>query len=393
MIALMALLQYLMKLHQCVRVDETEPGEVEEVVGRVFLKQLVGKQQMDEVARLSSLSRTLLLEDIRSYCRFDVGLHEAMMSLGVGKLKDEVICTLARQLTEVAAMAYVLRFATLLSLYVGVLSLPAQRRSSRLWQWDQHGAHGRHGTFGRRKLGPFGRTRHGLLRRTTHGVVGRRKHRPFRMRKHWPFQRRRKVVSAMFRKFKKNLSQVFGFSLLLEKKLCAIDLYRMIDMSLSKPVAEACKLGNLQYTSVVYLHSAADRDDSKWCFKKVQVSSAKLSDANGISTLIAKSFRGPELAEGLKVVCRMPLSGKFKPGNSDSVELSFPGVDIAAEDDVALLLRHVRGVQAMDDEVMHSGEGDLTDLCRAKKITILQWVLMIHSTQQFFGGAAVVTTS
>ncbi|GKD69614.1 hypothetical protein Tco_1323704 [Tanacetum coccineum] len=68
---------------------------------------------------------------------FDVRLHEAMMSLGVGKLKDEVICTLACQLTKVAAMAYVLRFATLLSLYVGVLSLPAQRRSSRLWQWDQ----------------------------------------------------------------------------------------------------------------------------------------------------------------------------------------------------------------------------------------------------------------
>ncbi|GJV54365.1 hypothetical protein Tco_1450106 [Tanacetum coccineum] len=131
-----------------------------------------------------------------------------------------------------------------------------------------------------------------------------------------------------------------------------------------------------------------------------------------------------------------------------------------------------RGVQAMDDEVMHSGEGDLTDLCRhkgtriivadvvycrrmnlkfksfafahfqvtisssstkpivpgqncaavkfkncgvityprsiephqilmlyyvcglgSKKITILQWVLMIHSTQQVFGGAAAVTTS
>ncbi|GJY94373.1 hypothetical protein Tco_0510734 [Tanacetum coccineum] len=73
-----------------------------------------------------------------SYCRFDVGLHEAIMSLGVGKFKDDVICTWARQLTEVAAMADVLRFATLLSLiYVGVLSLPAQRRSSRLWQWDQ----------------------------------------------------------------------------------------------------------------------------------------------------------------------------------------------------------------------------------------------------------------
>ncbi|GJW85471.1 hypothetical protein Tco_0158616, partial [Tanacetum coccineum] len=56
-------------------------------------------------------------------------------------------------------------------------------------------------------------------------------------------------------------------------------------------------------------------------------------------------------------------TGRFKPGNSDSVELSFAGVDIAAEDAVALLLRHFRGVQAMHDEVMHSGEGDLTDLC------------------------------
>ncbi|GJZ46454.1 hypothetical protein Tco_0594050 [Tanacetum coccineum] len=61
-----------------------------------------------------------------------------MMSLGVGKLKDEVVCTLALRLTEVAAMVIVLCFATLLSLiFVGVLSLPAQRRSSRLWQWDQ----------------------------------------------------------------------------------------------------------------------------------------------------------------------------------------------------------------------------------------------------------------
>ncbi|GJT52305.1 hypothetical protein Tco_0978462 [Tanacetum coccineum] len=172
--------------------------------------------------------------------------------------------------------------------------------------------------------------------------------------------------------------------------------------------------GNLQYTSVVYLHSAADRDDSRWCFKKVQVSSAKLSDANGISTLIAKSFRGPELDEGLKVLSSMGQkednlenklarhytknwfttstkqestskdvvtsateskpatvytltkpqwlgavdkketkkpqevpkveeeadefrkqfgeTGRFKPGNSDSVELSFAGVDIVQKD-------------------------------------------------------------
>ncbi|GJU37638.1 hypothetical protein Tco_1185992 [Tanacetum coccineum] len=89
------------------------------------------------MSSLLSLPLSIACDDGCSYCRFDVGLHEAMMSLGVGKLKDEVICTLARQLTEVAAMAYVLRFATLLSLYVGVLSLPAQRRSSRLWKWDQ----------------------------------------------------------------------------------------------------------------------------------------------------------------------------------------------------------------------------------------------------------------
>ncbi|GJZ04013.1 hypothetical protein Tco_0537288 [Tanacetum coccineum] len=167
-------------------------------------------------------------------------------------------------------MADVLRFATLLSLYVGVLSLLAQRRSSRLWQWDQHGEAWETRDFGGRKLAAFGGQGHGLLRRTS--------------------------------------------------------------MVLSGGEASAC---NLQYTSVVYLHSAADRDDSKWCFKKVQVSSAKLSDANGISNMIAKIFSRAEVTEGLKVCRAMSLS-------------------------------------------------------RAKKITILQWVLMIHSTQQFFGGAAVM---
>ncbi|GKF09041.1 hypothetical protein Tco_0043265 [Tanacetum coccineum] len=58
------------------------------------------------------------------------------------------------------------------------------------------GAHGRHSTFGRRKLGPFGRTRHGPLRRIRHGVVGRRKHRPFRRRKHRPFEKRSKAYMA-----------------------------------------------------------------------------------------------------------------------------------------------------------------------------------------------------
>ncbi|GJT71917.1 hypothetical protein Tco_1031203 [Tanacetum coccineum] len=44
-------------------------------------------------------------DDDFSYYRYDVGLHEAMISLGVGKLKDEVVYTLAWRLTEVAAMA------------------------------------------------------------------------------------------------------------------------------------------------------------------------------------------------------------------------------------------------------------------------------------------------
>ncbi|GKC74203.1 hypothetical protein Tco_1120086 [Tanacetum coccineum] len=57
-------------------------------------------------------------------------VREYLIGTGVGKLKDEVVYTLAWRLTEVAAMADVLRFATLLSLiFVGVLSLPAQRRT------------------------------------------------------------------------------------------------------------------------------------------------------------------------------------------------------------------------------------------------------------------------
>ena len=49
-----------------------------------------------------------------------LGIHEAMMSLGVGRTKDEVICILLRQLTKVAAMANVLshRFAPLLMLCI-----------------------------------------------------------------------------------------------------------------------------------------------------------------------------------------------------------------------------------------------------------------------------------
>ncbi|GJZ21136.1 putative reverse transcriptase domain-containing protein [Tanacetum coccineum] len=75
------------------------------------------------------LPLSMACDDDFSYYRYDVGLHEAMISLGVGKLKDEVVYTLAWRLTEVAAMVDVLRFATLLSLiFVGVLSLPVQRR-------------------------------------------------------------------------------------------------------------------------------------------------------------------------------------------------------------------------------------------------------------------------
>ncbi|KAI3813281.1 hypothetical protein L1987_18001 [Smallanthus sonchifolius] len=52
--------------------------------------------------------------------------------------------------------------------------------------------------------------------------------------------------------------------------------------------------------------------------------------------------------------------GKVKTVNSESVETSV-GVDIAAEDAVALLLKHTRGVQAIDDEEMHNGEGAAAD--------------------------------
>ena len=68
-----------------------------------------------------------------------LGIHEAMMSLGVGRTKDEVICILARQLTKVAAMANVLshRFAPLLMLcimrMVAVLILRSCVASLQIW--------------------------------------------------------------------------------------------------------------------------------------------------------------------------------------------------------------------------------------------------------------------
>ncbi|KAL8266263.1 hypothetical protein R6Q59_003607 [Mikania micrantha] len=48
--------------------------------------------------------------------------------------------------------------------------------------------------------------------------------------------------------------------------------------------------------------------------------------------------------------------GKVETVNSESNE-SRVGVDIAAEDAVALLLKHTRGIQAIDDEELHNGEG------------------------------------
>lgn len=45
--------------------------------------------------------------------------------------------------------------------------------------------------------------------------------------------------------------------------------------------------GDLQYASVVYLHSAADRDDPIWYFEKVQVLSAKLSGNHFISVCLS----------------------------------------------------------------------------------------------------------
>lgn len=46
-------------------------------------------------------------------------------------------------------------------------------------------------------------------------------------------------------------------------------------------------LGDLQYASVVYLHSAVDRDDSRWYFEKVQVLSAKSSGNHFISVCLS----------------------------------------------------------------------------------------------------------
>lgn len=61
-------------------------------------------------------------------------------------------------------------------------------------------------------------------------------------------------------------------------------------------------------------------------------------------------------APGLIIRKRKPVEekDKVKVTNSETVELSV-GVDIAAEDAVALLLKHTRGVQAIDDEEMHNG--------------------------------------
>ncbi|KAI3665792.1 hypothetical protein L6452_44426 [Arctium lappa] len=49
-----------------------------------------------------------------------------------------------------------------------------------------------------------------------------------------------------------------------------------------------------------------------------------------------------------------------KVGDSNSVESSV-GIDIAAEDAVALLLKHTRGIQALDDEDSRGGEGGAAD--------------------------------
>ncbi|KVI02613.1 Forkhead-associated (FHA) domain-containing protein [Cynara cardunculus var. scolymus] len=68
-------------------------------------------------------------------------------------------------------------------------------------------------------------------------------------------------------------------------------------------------------------------------------------------------------APGLIIRKRKPVEEpeNVKVGDSDSVKSSV-GVDIAAEDAVALLLKHTRGIQALDDEDSHGGgEGGAAD--------------------------------
>ncbi|GKB29353.1 hypothetical protein Tco_0868754 [Tanacetum coccineum] len=102
---------------------------------------------------------------------------------------------------------------------------------------------------------------------------------------------------------KKIGSRLFGFSSLLEKKLRAIDLHRMIDMRLSEPVVRDMPLSEpivWEFTSLMTQDGVLRKFKSR-----VQSCQIFVSDANGISNLIAKSFRGPELAEGLKVFSSM----------------------------------------------------------------------------------------
>ncbi|GJX68059.1 hypothetical protein Tco_0303786 [Tanacetum coccineum] len=54
---------------------------------------------------------------------------------------------------------------------------------------------------------------------------------------------------------------------------------------------------------------------------------------------------------------KAPGSSEVEEEANEFIQLSYLPADIAAEDAVALLLRHFRGVQAMDNEVMHTGEG------------------------------------
>ncbi|KAJ9564089.1 hypothetical protein OSB04_000055 [Centaurea solstitialis] len=65
-------------------------------------------------------------------------------------------------------------------------------------------------------------------------------------------------------------------------------------------------------------------------------------------------------APGLIIRKRKPVeeAENVKDGDSSSVEKkSSVGVDFAAEDAVALLLKHTRGIQALDDEDGHGGDG------------------------------------
>nr|GEV69451.1 cystinosin homolog [Tanacetum cinerariifolium] len=97
------------------------------MVIRILSGQIIGfaAMELENNFRLSNVTYAIVssMSPINLLSSFmmcgDVDQCVTMSGLGVRKIKDEVVCTLARRLTEVAAMADVLRFTTLLRLMDG----------------------------------------------------------------------------------------------------------------------------------------------------------------------------------------------------------------------------------------------------------------------------------